>query len=106
MTWCMGGTDGKMAACLPPDLRNSRKVRDLIEVRLSVCLFSQSVGRSVGVGRLVCLSVCLSSEGGTMTWCMDGTDGKMAACLPPDLRNSRKVRDLIEVGLFVCLVDC
>ena len=50
------------------------------------------------------LLVCFDDQG-SMTLCMGGTDGgKMASCLPPDLRNSRKVRDLIEVrGIHVFL---
>lgn len=47
-------------------------------------------------GKLTKSLLCLD-EDGLSSWCTSIPDGKMARCLPPEYRNSRKIRELIEV---------
>ena len=48
-------------------------------------------------GKLTKHLVCFGDDGGTSTLCVRRQDGRYANCLPPELRSSRKVRDMINV---------
>ena len=49
-------------------------------------------------GKLTKHLVCLDEES-QWALCLKGVEGRMANCLPPYFRSSKKVRDLIEVSL-------
>ena len=47
--------------------------------------------------------ICVGEDGFWPLSCMRRTDSRMASCLPPELRHSQRVRDLIEVRKTVTL---
>ena len=57
-------------------------------------------------GKLTKHLVCLGEEGGEMAFCVRQHDGRYSNCLPPDLRTSRKIKDLIDVSVLVFQSRC